>query len=352
MRGQRSIPQRCPGYRAVRTAPPGQEPQRFAALLDEPTRREHKRRNRLHSLLLLTGIAGVLSLSAMLVWGLAGLVWAVLAVALLMLFAPRVPPEAVMRLYRAREIDQRFEDALVRVLAILSDRAELPRPPRLYVIPSATLNAFTTGGAGDTAIAITEGLLRTLNLREIAGVLAHELSHVRNNDLRVMGLADAMSRFTQALSALALMLAVLNILGILFGVQLVTWWAVLVLYVAPVVSSLLQLALSRAREYDADLEAAQLTGDPPGLISALRKLERYGARFWESIMLPLPGPSIPYPSLLRSHPNTEDRIARLAQLDSRLGRPPIRLPDSPAILSSLSPHLLITPRHRWPGVWY
>src|SRR5690606_19051523 len=134
-----------------------------------------------------------------------------------------------------------------------------PRRPRLYVIPSATLNAFATGTPDNASIAVTAGLLRTLNLRELAGVLAHEVSHIRNNDLWVMGLADAMSRFTQALSTLAMMLAMFSFVGMLAGVIFVSWWAILVLYLAPLVSSLLQLGLSRAREYDADLEGAMLT---------------------------------------------------------------------------------------------
>ncbi len=321
-------------------------------LLDETSRREHKLRNRLHSVLLLVGIGAVLGLSAMLVWGWAGLVWAGLAVVLLIVFAPRIPPEAVMNLYRAREVDPRFAGEVGRVVDILARRAGLSVRPRLYVIPSATLNAFATGSPQNASIGVTEGLLRTLSLRELAGVLGHEISHVRNNDLWVMGLADAMSRFTQALSTLAVLLASINFMGMLVGVVLVSWWAILVLYLAPLVSSLLQLGLSRAREYDADLEGAMLTGDPDGLISALAKLERYTGRFWEDLMFPVPGRRVPQPSLLRSHPRTEDRIARLRELDTQPKPPPIVRKDEPALSASQWPSAVFAPRLRWPGIWY
>src|SRR5690606_19447438 len=149
-------------------------------------------------------------------------------------------------------------------------------------------------------------------------------------DLWVMSLADAMSRFTQALSTLAVILASFNILGMLAGVIFVSWWAILVLYLAPLVSSLLQLGLSRAREYDADLEGALLTGDPDGLISALAKLERYTGRFWEDLMFPVPGRRVPQPSLVRSHPRAEDRVARLRGLAARPQAPPLLVEDGPS----------------------
>ena len=320
------------------------------SLLDEKTRRAHKLRNSLHSVLLLLGLGVVLSLSAMLVWGPSGVIWALLAVAILVFFAPRIPPEAVMRMYRATEVHPRAAGQVGRVLQILSERAGLQRLPRLFVIPSSTLNAFATGSPDNVSIAVTAGLLRTLNLRELAGVLAHEVSHIRNNDLWVMGLADAMSRFTQALSTLAVMLAGFNIMGMLVGVTFVSWWAILVLYLAPLVSSLLQLGLSRAREYDADLEGAMLTGDPQGLISALAKLERYTGRFWEDLMFPVPGRRVPQPSLLRSHPSTEDRIARLRELERKPTLPPIIIEEEPLV--GPWPTVVVGPRFRWPGIWY
>jgi heat shock protein HtpX len=318
--------------------------------LDEQARRAHKRRNVLHSVLLLAGLGAVLAVSAVLMWGWSGILWAGVSIVLLLIIAPRVPPEIVMRMYRAREVDPQRGGDVIALLAELSRRAELPRMPRLFVIPSVTLNAFAVGSREDAAVAVTEGLVRALNMRELAGVLAHEVSHIRNNDLWIMGLADIVSRFTQALSYTAVLLATLNIAAMATGLVVISWGAVLILYLAPLASSLLQLGLSRAREYDADLEGALLTGDPDGLISALNKLERYTGRFWEDIMLPVPGRRVPQPSVLRSHPTTEERVARLKALKPR----PTRLAEE-GVFPALFPAAGLTiaaPRYRWPGVWY
>jgi heat shock protein HtpX len=322
------------------------------AFLDEAARREHKRRNLLHSALLLGGLGAVLGLSAWLIWGWVGIIWAVVTILLVLALVPHVSPQAVMRMYRAREVDPRFGGPLAEIITILAERAELPAQPRLFVIPSSTLNAFATGQPRHAAIAVTEGLLRCLTTRELAGVLAHEISHIRNNDLWVMGLADAISRITTSLSCIAVLLALFNGFALLTGELYVSWWAVLVLYLAPTVSSLLQLALSRAREYDADLEGAWLTGDPMALASALRRLERYTGSFWEDLMFPVPGRRIPQPSLLRSHPTTEERVARLMQLDRRRLRPIIHVADEPLLSLFGSTRIGMRPRYRWPGVWF
>ncbi len=201
-------------------------------------------------------------------------------------------------------------------------------------------------------IGLTEGLLRRLSLPELAGVLAHEISHVRNNDLAVMGLADVMTRFTQALSYLALFLAIFNLPAMLLGESDMPLSALLLLYLAPSIGSLLQLGLSRTREYDADLEGAELTGDPRSLASALEKLERYQGSFWEDLMFPVPSRRIPQPSLLRSHPPTEDRVARLLALESRELGPPIEVVEEPFVsMVGMGPGSM-QPRYRFPGVWY
>ncbi len=235
----------------------------------------HKRRNVMQSAILLGGIGVVLAIATYMVWGLVGPVLTVVGLAAVYTFAPTVPPETMMRLYRARLVQPGDNSQLSSLVDVLAFRAELPKRPALYVVPSMTLNAFAAGTPDRAAIAITEGLLRRLTLREIAGVLAHEMSHIRNNDLHVMGFADLVTRLLQLLSYLALALTVLNLLFALQHEQLVSWWTVLLLYLAPALSSLLQLALSRTREFDADLEAVGLTGDPLGLASALRRLENY-----------------------------------------------------------------------------
>lgn len=314
---------------------------------------EHRRRNLLHSLLLVAGMSLIVMASSALIWSWSGAIAAGLFVAAVALIGPRVPPEAVMRLYSGVPVDARRGGQLLRLLEVLAERAELERPPRLYVIPSMALNAFATGSRSYAAIGITEGLLRRLDLRQLAGVIAHEMSHIRNNDLRVMALADALTRFTQVLAYLGLLLALMNLPLALMGLETFSWVAVLLLYLAPTLTSLLQMGLSRTREYDADLEAVGLTGDPAGLASALAALERYQGRFWEDLMLPVPSRRIPHPSLLRSHPATEDRIARLRELEGRSWQTrPLAIGEEPLLMLVGPGPASMIPRQRLFGFWY
>jgi len=321
-------------------------------LLDENRRHQHKQRNQLQSALLVGGLGLVTAFSAWLLWDWTGVLLMLVSVGAVYAFAPKVPPEIVMRMYRAQPLDPRHGEQITYIVDVLSKRADLPAPPTVYVVPSMTLNAFASGTPDKALIAITEGLLRRLSMRELTGVLAHEMSHIRNNDLAVMGLADVMTRFTQVLSYLALCLAIFNLPGLLLGDSDISLLALLLLYLAPTIGSLLQLGLSRTREHDADLEGAQLTGDPRGLASALEKLERYQGTFWEDLAFPVPSRRIPQPSLLRSHPPTEERVARLLALENREMMPPIEVAEEPMVsLAGVGPGSM-RPRYRFPGVWF
>ena len=172
---------------------------------------------------------------------------------------------------------------------------------------SQMMNAFAVGKIDDSAVAVTDGLIRNLTLRQLAGVLAHEVSHIRNEDLTVMALGDVLTRLTGTLSTIGLLVGIPA--ALLAGGGVVSWVTIAALVAAPTVGGLLQLALSRAREYDADLDAAGLTGDPEGLASALQTLEQKQGSMWEKLVLP--GSRLPEPSLLRSHPKTPDRVERL-----------------------------------------
>ena len=331
---------------------PGGHRSSMSPFLDQNTLRAHKTRNTLHSFVLVGGLGLLTSFSAWLIWGGMGVAVTLVAIGIIYAFAPRVPPELIMQMYRARRLDPASGSRIVHIVDVLSDRAELRTPPRVYVIPSMTLNAFATGTPERAVIGITEGLLRRLTLNEVAGVLAHEISHIRNNDLAVMGLADVMTRFTQTLFYVALALAVFHLPAFLVGEANISLLGLLLLYLAPTAGSLIQLALSRTREFDADLEGAGLTGDPASLASALDKLQRQQGHFWEDLTLPVPGRRIPNPSLLRSHPLTSERIARLRALESRPMLPHIPIADEPApALAAFSPPAM-RPRYRWSGVWY
>ncbi len=317
-------------------------------MLSERQRRLHKLRNLAQSALLIIGMLAVLGLSAFMLWGWAGLVWAIGLTGVSLLVAPSVAPEWVMRAYGARPLHpDEFPDgyALLRRLAA---RAGLERLPRLYWLPTELLNAFAVGRPERAAIGLSDGLLRALTPRELAGVLAHELSHVRNDDLWIMGLADIVSRLTSLLSWIGQLLLILNLPFVVAGEVVVPWLVVLLLVFAPTLVGLLQLALSRSREFDADLDAAALTGDPRGLASALAKLERFQGRYWEEILLP--GRRMPVPSLLRTHPPTDERIRRLLDLYEPVERP-LEFPDR---LAGPWTERAVTgpPRFHRTGVWY
>lgn len=323
--------------------------------LGRKARVDLSRPNLWHAALLFLGFFILVTIPTVLLWGMAGLAGAAVLLALVGPLAVRIPPEAVMRLYQATRIP-RDESQLSSLVDVLAHRAELPRRPDLYVIPSTTLNAFAAGSPEHSAIAVTEGLLRRLSLAETAGVLAHEMAHIRNNDLLVMGIADVITRVLQLLSYAALGLALFNVFALATGGDTISWWAVLFLYLAPALSSLLQLGLSRAREFEADRLAVALTGDASALASALRRLETYTGHFWEDLMFPVPARRVPHPSLLRSHPETEERIRRLAALDDA---PEAPLRHSPLVIVEQPMFSLVgygpgdmRPRYRWPGLWF
>lgn len=281
--------------------------------IDRFARRRHKALNTLHTWLLAAGSLFILGVSAWAYGDWAGVAWALVFGVFSFWMARRASPQMVLTMYKAQAVDEADFPVGVRILRELSKRADLPEMPQLYVIPSEMLNAFAVGRRENSAIAITDALARRLSARELAGVLAHEISHIANEDLKVMAFADVVARFTSIMSTLGILSLILNI-GSYFGGarEAVPWLAVLVLLVSPTIGGLLQLALSRTREFDADLGAAILTGDPDGLASALTKLEKAQGKLWEGLMLP--GSRIPHPSVLRSHPRTADRVERLMAL--------------------------------------
>ena len=313
----------------------------------------HRLRNALHSLLLI----GVLSaLCAYLAWLLAGTfgLWLALGfVALTFAIMPTASPRLIMRAYRAEPIRPQSAPRLYAILQVLAERAGLARVPTLYYMPTRLLNAFTTGGPDNAAVALSDGLLRRMDLRELAGVLAHELSHIAHDDTRVMAFADLASRVTGMLSLVGQVLLILNLPLLLFADYHIDWLPILVLLAAPSLSALVQLALSRSREYEADRSAAELTGDPEGLASALDKMERVQGGLLERLLLP--GSRIPDPSLLRTHPPTIERIRRLLELR---GRPALRSLHRPGAWPQLDPledrlcRDCERPRWHRTGFWY
>ncbi|MDH3665132.1 MAG: zinc metalloprotease HtpX, partial [Alphaproteobacteria bacterium] len=258
---------------------------------------------------------------------------------------PRFGPEIVLRLYKARPIARQELPELFGVIDTLSKRADLPVAPNLYYVGSSNMNAFAVGRPEASVITVTDGLLRGLNMRQLIGVIAHEISHIANEDLKVMGLADVVSRITGLMQSIGFFLL---FIGIWQGGSAVI--AALVLILAPMIGTLLQLALSRSREYDADLGAARLTGDPAGLASALRALQRKQGGLWESIFIP--GGRVPDPSLMRTHPNVEDRVARLLELTPEAYPELEAPPEAVLVVPAAFRPVFLPPRYHVSGLWY
>ena len=304
----------------------------------------HRWLNRLQTALLVLTLLGIAAVAGSLLLGDGGLWLALAAAGFTLLLEPAAASGLTLRLYGARPLYPDEAPDLWAVLRELAARAGLPAVPVPHYVPSGVVNAFATGSKHHAAIALTDGLLRSLTPRELTGVLGHEIAHIANEDLRVMGLADSISRLTHLLALLGQLAIVLSLPALLLGVTEVNWPALLLLAVAPQLALLAQLGLSRVREFDADRLAAELTGDPHGLASALAKIERV-SRSWRAWLLP--GWGNPEPSWLRTHPATAERIERLLEL-----APPPAMPPFPS--ARFDPEVTVSPRPpRWRtgGLW-
>lgn len=272
----------------------------------------HKLNNLLQSVSLLGGMAALVALLGWLLAGADGVLWAVIIGVLILWLSPRASPHLTLRWYGARALSRTEALGLYTLTDTLAEGAQLPVAPELYYAPTPAMNAFAVGHRRQPAIAVTHGLLRNLSQRELAGVLAHEICHIRSNDIWVMTLADTVSRVTGGLALMGQLLLFINLPLLLFGAAAISWWAILLLLFAPTISLLLQLALSRTREFDADMDAVEITGDPLGLASALRKLDRHQGGLWQRLFLP--GHRTRDSWILSTHPSSEERIRRLTEL--------------------------------------
>lgn len=202
-----------------------------------------------------------------------------------------------------------------RILRDLIHRAELAFVPPVFVLPSSGTEALTTGVGTGARIILSWGLLNRLPVRELRAVLAHEVSHIRNHDLPLFAMAGAMQRITRVIGAFLTVLVLLFFPLMIAGIPVIPVQALLYMAVAPIVTVIVQFALLRTREFQADLGAAELTGDPEALAFALARLEQNRAPLW-NFRVVTGGRRSFLGELLRTHPGTEERIRRLQELAS------------------------------------
>ncbi len=223
----------------------------------------------------------------------------------------------VLRMYRAQEVDRQQAPALFEMVDRLRRQAGLPMP-KMYVIPSEQPNAFATGrNPAHAAVAVTNGIVRMLPPEELEGVLAHELAHVKNRDILTTSVAATM----------AAAITLLARFGFFFGGDRDRGGAVaslLMLILAPIAAMLIQMAISRAREFAADRDGARIAGNPRALARALARLEQGAAQVPMDaspatahmfIVNPFTGALSGMRRLFATHPPTEERIQRLLEMD-------------------------------------
>ena len=270
--------------------------------------------NWFHTILLILAMAAILFATGFALLGTWGIAAAIGLLTLGIIFSSRVTPAVVLRAYNAQPIAYESAPQLNHIFLEICQRAELKTRPQLFYIPSQFPNAFAVGRRKNAAVAVTDGLLRMLTPREIAGVLAHEVSHIINRDISVLGLADTITRTTSTFARIGILMMLFSLGSFLFGPGGVKYILVgLFMFLAPMLVVILQLTVSRTREFDADQGAAELTGDPAGLASALRKLDPPKPRsMFERILRP--GSNRKEPAMLRTHPPTEERVAKLMEL--------------------------------------
>ena len=235
----------------------------------------------------------------------------------------------VLSMYNAQEVDRQSAPELYGLVEKLAGRAGLPMP-RVYIINEDAPNAFATGrNPSNAAVAVTTGLMRVLDYNEISGVLGHELAHVKHRDILISTIAATMATVISYAANIAQWAAIFGAgrssdddRGGIIGL-------IATAIIAPIAAALIQMAISRSREYSADEGGAEICGNPNYLASALEKIEYYavhGAQLPEAtpatahmcIINPLTGRDISFKSLFSTHPDTQERIARLREQARRM----------------------------------
>lgn len=307
----------------------------------------YRLQNILHTFILLAGMLCLLSLVGWVVAGAAGISWALIIGIFAIMSASRFSHHILLYLYRARPMSGERYRPLIEITHWLAQRSQLPHTPRLFHLPTHNMVAFSTGQDKNSAIAISDGLLRVLDNRELIGVLAHELSHIGSRDLWVMAIADVISRMTYLMAVSGYILLAFYLPVYLVQGHEPPWLLLILLMLAPSLSAIMQLALSRTREFNADMSAVNLTGDPQGLISALDKIDQYEKNLLKRLLIPQA--KQPHPSLLRTHPLTEERIQRLQQMPQTYQHPYL---ETDHVFHDPRFEPGHSPRHHISGLWY
>ena len=274
--------------------------------------------NWIKTAILMAAIMALFGIVGGLIGGQSGMLMALLFGGAMNLFSYWFSDSMVLKMYNAQQVDETSAPQFYAMVRELARQAGLPMP-KVYLIDEAQPNAFATGRNPEhAAVAATTGIIQLLSARELRGVMAHELAHVKHRDILISTISATMAGAISALANFAMFFggrdengrSVNPVVGILVAI------------LAPLAASLIQMAISRAREFEADAGGAQISGDPNALADALAKIQRYAEgriplgpaeahpeTAQMMIMNPLSGGGLR--GLFSTHPATEERIARL-----------------------------------------
>ncbi len=275
--------------------------------------------NTLKTFILMAALTGLFMIGGQALGGQQGMVIALLLAVGLNFFAYWNSDKLALRMNGAREVSAAEAPDLHRLVTNLARRAELPKP-RVYVINNHTPNAFATGRNPEhAAVAVTTGLIEVLNREELEGVIAHELAHIKNRDILIGSIAAVMAGAISYLATMAQFSMIFGGRGGDRGGNPIVM--ILMMIMAPIAAGLIQMAISRSREYIADRTGAEICGHPKALANALNKLTDYNAKrpmqinpasAQMYIVNPLKGSTLT--SLFSTHPPMEERINRLLKM--------------------------------------
>lgn len=290
------------------------------ALVDAEALRRQRFLNRLQSAVLLIGLFALAAATGFLFAGVDGLVIAGAIAAGFMILNPTSGETLFQHIYGAIPLTSASAPRLSSIVAELARRAELDRNPTLFLIPTPLLQAMAAGSRKAPSMAVTSGLLQKLSSSELAAVLAHEITHIRHGDVFVMRLAVAAGSMTHAMADAGIFLLIAYFPVLWSTGSALSLAAIALLITAPMVSDLLQLSLSRRREFLADAGAVELTGDPLSLARALERIQKLQGDDWERFA----ARGGRWLRWFRTHPTTAERIERLREL---VAAPRPGLPD-------------------------
>jgi heat shock protein HtpX len=276
--------------------------------------------NWLKTSILMAGIMALFGAIGALLGGAQGMLLALLLGGAMNVFSYWFSDKMVLRMYNAQEVDEASSPYLYNMVKELSTRAGLPMP-RVYLIDEAQPNAFATGRNPEhAAVAATTGIVHILSARELRGVMAHELAHVKHRDILISTISATMAGAISMLANFAMFFGNRDSSGRSTNPLV----GILVMILAPLAASLIQMAISRAREFEADRDGAEISGEPLALADALTKIDAYARGIPMAtadahpetaqmmIMNPLSGGGLR--GLFSTHPSTEERVARLHAL--------------------------------------